>query len=81
VNEGAESPANDWDGRGGKRLRHNLPMTLKVLLEQDENGFVVAHVPALRGCVSQGRTRQEALDNIKEAIQGWLEVERDKRPA
>ena len=41
-------------------------MTLKVVLEQGEDGWVVAHVPALRGCVSQGRTREEALANIKE---------------
>lgn len=52
-------------------------MTLKVLLEQGEDGWVVAHVPALRGCVSQGKTRDEALANIKEAIKGWLEVADD----
>ncbi len=53
-------------------------MTLKVLLEQGEDGWIVAHVPALRGCVSQGKTRNEALVNVKEAIEGWLEVEQDK---
>ncbi len=53
-------------------------MTLKVLLEPGEDGWIVAHVPALRGCVTQGKTRQEALANIKEAIEGWLEVEQDK---
>lgn len=53
-------------------------MTLKVLLEQGDDGWVVAYVPALRGCVSQGRTRDEALRNVKEAIEGWLEVEQDK---
>lgn len=52
-------------------------MTLKVLLEQGEDGWIVAHVPALRGCVSQGRTRDEALANIKEAIEGWLDVAGD----
>ncbi len=49
-------------------------MTLKVLLEQGEDGWIVAHVPALRGCVTQGKSRDEAIANIKEAIEGWLEV-------
>ncbi len=54
-----------------------MDMTLKVLLEQGEDGWIVAHVPALRGCVSQGKTRDEALANIKEAIAGWIEVAQD----
>lgn len=49
-------------------------MTLKVLLETGEDGWFIAHVPALRGCVSQGKSREEALANIKEAVEGWLEV-------
>jgi antitoxin HicB len=48
-------------------------MKYRVLIEQDEDGFFVAEVPALPGCVSQGETRQEALDNIREAIAGYLE--------
>ncbi|MCA1790602.1 MAG: type II toxin-antitoxin system HicB family antitoxin [Thioalkalivibrio sp.] len=48
-------------------------MKYRVLIEQDEDGFFVAEVPALPGCVSQGDTRQEALDNIREAISGYLE--------
>ena len=40
-------------------------------------GFV-AHVPALRGCWSQGDTRDEALRNVREAVQAWLEAEQDK---
>jgi len=53
-------------------------MKVKVILEQGESGWIVAHVPALPGCVSQGRTREEAIENIKEAIEGWLEVANDK---
>jgi antitoxin HicB len=45
----------------------------RVLIEQDEDGVYVAEVPALPGCISQGTTRSEALDNIKEAISGYLE--------
>jgi predicted RNase H-like HicB family nuclease len=40
----------------------------RVLIEQDEDGMFVAEVPALPGCVSQGETRKEAVQNIQEAI-------------
>ena len=49
-------------------------MKLHVLIEQDEDGFFVVEVPALPGCLSQGKTKEEALTNIKEAVEGWLEV-------
>jgi predicted RNase H-like HicB family nuclease len=54
-------------------------MKLHVIIEQDENGYYVAEVPALPGCLSQGRTHEEAITNIKEAIDGWLEVMESKR--
>lgn len=53
-------------------------MNLKVVIEPGEDGGFVAHVPALRGCWSQGRTRDEALANIREAAEAWLETEQDK---
>jgi len=40
----------------------------RVLIEQDEDGIFVAEVPSLPGCVSQGRTSGEAIENVKEAI-------------
>ena len=49
-------------------------MKLHVVIEKDESGYYVAEVPALPGCLSQGKTRKEALTNIKEAIEGWFEV-------
>jgi len=49
-------------------------MKLKVNIERDETGYYVAEVPALPGCVSQGRTIAEAKTNIKEAIIGWISV-------
>jgi predicted RNase H-like HicB family nuclease len=49
-------------------------MKLHVLIEQDEAGYFVAEVPALPGCLSQGKTHEEALANVKEAIEGWLET-------
>ncbi len=48
-------------------------MKYRVLIEQDEDGVYVAHVPSLPGCISQGQTRADALDNIKEAITVYLE--------
>ena len=48
-------------------------MRYRVLIEQDEDGMYVAEAPALPGCISQGRTRAEAVDNIKEAIAAYLE--------
>jgi predicted RNase H-like HicB family nuclease len=48
-------------------------MKYRVLIEQDEEGVFVAEVPSLPGCISQGETRAQALENIKEAIAGYLE--------
>ena len=48
-------------------------MKYRVLIEQDEDGVFVAEVPSLPGCISQGRTRTEATENIKEAISLYLE--------
>jgi predicted RNase H-like HicB family nuclease len=45
----------------------------RVLVEEDEDGVFVAEAPALPGCLSQGKTRSEAMENIKEAISGYLE--------
>ncbi|MBN2188641.1 MAG: type II toxin-antitoxin system HicB family antitoxin [Chitinispirillaceae bacterium] len=44
-------------------------MDIKVVLEKDEDGYFVATVPALPGCISQGKTEKQALQNIKEAIE------------
>jgi predicted RNase H-like HicB family nuclease len=49
-------------------------MKLKVILHAAEEGGYWAEVPALPGCVSEGETRDEAIANVKEAAQGWLEV-------
>jgi predicted RNase H-like HicB family nuclease len=48
-------------------------MKYRVLIEQDEDGMFVAEVPSLPGCVSQGKTRAEALKNIQEAIEVYLD--------
>ncbi|KJU82847.1 Uncharacterized protein family UPF0150 domain protein [Candidatus Magnetobacterium bavaricum] len=48
-------------------------MRYRILIEQDEDGVFVTQCPALPGCIGQGRTRQEALVNIKDAIKGYIE--------
>jgi predicted RNase H-like HicB family nuclease len=48
-------------------------MKYRVLIEQDEDGMFIAEVPALPGCISQGVSRSEALENIQEAIQAYVE--------
>jgi predicted RNase H-like HicB family nuclease len=48
-------------------------MKYRVTIEQDEDGVFVAEVPALPGCISQGNTRAEAVENIKEAIELYIE--------
>jgi len=47
-------------------------MKFAITLEQDEDGFIIASCPALPGCHSQGRTKEEAIANIEEAIRGYI---------
>ena len=53
-------------------------MIRRVILYPGEDGYVVAEVPSLPGCVSQGRTREDALKNIREAIALHEEVLRER---
>lgn len=48
-------------------------MKFRIIVEPDEDGVFVATVPSLPGCVSQGATRAEALRNVREAIEGYVE--------
>ncbi|PIN87043.1 HicB family protein [Candidatus Woesearchaeota archaeon CG10_big_fil_rev_8_21_14_0_10_44_13] len=48
-------------------------MKLTVVLEPQKEGGYTAHVPSLPGCISQGETKEEAIRNIKEAIELYLE--------
>jgi predicted RNase H-like HicB family nuclease len=52
-------------------------MKLKVILESSDEGGFTAIVPALPGCISEGDTRDEALANIREAIELYLEPVED----
>ena len=48
-------------------------MRYRVLIEQDEDGVYSVTAPSLPGCISQGKSREEALKNIREAIALYLE--------
>ena len=51
-----------------------------VLIEQDEDGVYVAKVPDISGCYTQGKTIQQAMERIKEAIQVCLESDKETPP-
>ncbi len=53
-------------------------MIFHVIIEEAEDGWFVIECPALAGCVSQGRSEAEALENIKESISAWLWAENEK---
>jgi predicted RNase H-like HicB family nuclease len=52
-------------------------MKLKIILEPSEEGGYTAFVPSLPGCISEGDTKEEALKNIREAIELYLEPTED----
>ena len=53
-------------------------MTFTITVVQDEDGVFVVECPAIPGCVSQGETREEAEDNIRDAIRECLAVRREQ---
>ena len=55
-------------------------MTLRIILEPSDEGGFTATVPSLPGCISEGSNREEALRNIQEAIQLYLEPVEDDEP-
>ena len=48
-------------------------MKYRVIIQQDEDGIFVAEVPSFPGCISQGTTRMEAVANVQEAVQAYVE--------
>ncbi len=50
-------------------------MKLKIVLENGMDGYITAYCPALKGCVTQGRTEEEAIKNLKEAIELYLDAD------
>jgi predicted RNase H-like HicB family nuclease len=53
-------------------------MRFSVKLDRDEDGIWVVECPSIPGCVSQGQTKQEALENIKDAISACLQVRAER---
>lgn len=53
-------------------------MTFNVTLDRDEDGIWVSECPAIPGCVSQGETREQALENIRDAIRLCLQARAEK---
>jgi predicted RNase H-like HicB family nuclease len=62
----------------GAVVGYTLNMKLSVTIDRDEDGIWVAECPAIPGCVSQGKTKPQALKNIKEAIALCLEVRAER---
>ncbi len=69
--------------RESRKIRYKSPqlivhgMKLRVVLEPSEEGGYTVYVPSLPGCISEGDTREEALENIREAIGLYLEAVED----
>ena len=57
------------------RTENHLPMIMRqvVIYPDPEDGGWVAEVPSLPGCLSQGDTKQQVIENIRDAIQTWIE--------
>ena len=53
-------------------------MRFNITLDRDEDGVWISECPSIPGCVSQGKTKQEAVENIKDAIALCLEVRSEK---
>ena len=49
-------------------------MKFYITIERDEDGYYITECPAIPGCISQGKTKDEAITNIQDAIKGCLEV-------
>ena len=57
--------------------KHKEVLKLLVTLEPGEDGYIIAECPAIPGCATQGKSEEEALANIKEAIVGCLKVRQE----
>ena len=67
------SPATDFDAADQtKKNGTESTVSFPVSLEADEDGYIVAACPQLPGCHSQGKSREEAIKNIQEAIRGYI---------
>ncbi len=56
-----------------KKVHNRAHLRYRILIEQDEDGIYVAECPSLPGCISQANTRAQVIENIKDAIEGYIE--------
>ena len=63
-----------WEGLKISEFISIGMLSYRVIIEKDEDGILVARVPDLPGCATEGKTRQELIQNVKEAIQAYLEA-------
>ena len=54
-------------------------MKIKAVIHSAEEGGYWAEVPALPGCITEGDTKDEVIDNLKDAIEGWLDVANERQ--
>ncbi len=60
------------------RINHTS-LNFTVLIKQDEDGMYIAKVPDIPGCYTQGKTVEQAVERVREAIQVYLEAEKEGR--
>jgi len=63
-----------WEGLKISEFISIGMLSYRVIIEKDEDGILVDRVPDLPGCATEGKTRQELMQNVKEAIQAYLEA-------
>ena len=77
-----KSGSNCWYNNVGRSFdqleRSSGLMKFTITLDRDEDGVWVAECPAIPGCISQGNTREEAVENIKDAIKSCLIVRAER---
>ncbi|KAI9135356.1 type II toxin-antitoxin system HicB family antitoxin [Acaryochloris sp. CCMEE 5410] len=54
-------------------------MKIKAVIHSAEEGGYWAEVPALPGCITEGDTKDEVINNLKDAIEGWLDVANERQ--
>jgi predicted RNase H-like HicB family nuclease len=77
-----KSGSNCWYNNVGRSFdqleRSSRLMKFTITLDRDEDGVWVAECPSIPGCISQGNTREEAVENIKDAIKNCLIVRAER---
>ncbi len=73
----AESPTVESHPTVERTIRASVQVALPFLIHEEADGGYSVEVPALPGCITEGETLEEALANVREAAEGWLEAKHD----